>query len=167
MSKLQRCNQKCAQCPASSAQATLWHLHEPEAPSALNCKSLVGSYSIDSFYFEQTSTDGFCNRVHYSKSGFVGLSGFENKAYWVCIYHLLLLFMASWKLAKFLAIYLDPWWVIFLVVFAFQVQVLLFSVEGCPIQSYTQKQPLCCTTMCNLLAFYKNQIFSYESLVTI
>lgn len=102
------CTVSCQLCTA-----TLWHLHESEAPSALNCKSLVGSHSIDSFYFEQTSTDGFCNRVHYCKSGFVGLSGFENKAYWVCIYHLLLLFMTNQKLAKFLAIYLDPWQVIF------------------------------------------------------
>lgn len=66
------------------------------------------------FLFWTNKHYGFCNRVHYCKPGFVGLSGFENKAYGVCIYHLLLLFMTSWKLAKFLAsIYLDPWWVIF------------------------------------------------------
>lgn len=133
---------------------TLWHLHESEAPSALNWCLLVGSYIIESFYFEQTSTDGFCSRVHYCKYGSVGLSGFENKLYWVCIYHLLLLFMTSWKLAKFLAsIYLDPWWIFFFffVTFEFQVQVLLFSLEGCPTQSYIQKKPFCCTLSSSLL----------------
>lgn len=45
--------------------------------------------------WKKTSTSGFCNRVHYCGSLFVCLSGFENKAYWVCSYHLLLLFMTS------------------------------------------------------------------------
>lgn len=75
---------------------------------------------------------GFCNRVHYSKSGFVGLSGFENKAYWFCIYQLLLLFMISRKLAKASGfnIFESPK-SCFLVVF--EAQVLLFGLEGCPI----------------------------------